>query len=420
MKFIHAADLHVDSPLRGLGAYDGAPVERLRGATRQALVALVDLSIAREVDVVLLAGDIFDRDWTDFRTGLFFRDQMVRLTRTGVRVFVVRGNHDAASEITKRLPAVPGVHEFDSRVAGTIDIPELGVAVHGRSFPDRAVAEDLVPGYPAPVPGRFNIGVLHTSLTGNVDHDPYAPTSEAVLAAKGYDYFALGHIHARQIVREAHPRIVYPGNLQGRHAKETGPKGCELVTVSDGRIVATEFVALDVVRWHHLALDTAGIDDIDALASRFHADVRALAADDAGRLHAIRVTLHGESSLHHVEAAQPGALAAAIQAATQDLDNLAVWIEQVRLELRSPLDRTAAAARPDAFGEVVRLVDELLADDATLQSWVAAHLDELPQLPDRFADATALSPDAVRTALLGAEASVLAHLDAAVPPARDA
>ena len=190
--------------------------------------------------------------------------------------------------------------------------------------------------------------------------------------------------------------------------------------MSDGRIVATEFVALDVVRWHHLALDTAGIDDIDALASRFHADVRALAADDAGRLHAIRVTLHGESSLHHVEAAQPGALAAAIQAATQDLDNLAVWIEQVRLELRSPLDRTAAAARPDAFGEVVRLVDELLADDATLQSWVAAHLDELPQLPDRFADATALSPDAVRTALLGAEASVLAHLDAAVPPARDA
>ena len=420
MKFIHAADLHVDSPLRGLGAYDGAPVERLRGATRQALVALVDLAIAREVDVVLLAGDIFDRDWTDFRTGLFFRDQMVRLTRTGVRVFVVRGNHDAASEITKRLPAVPGVHEFDSRVAGTVDIPELGVAVHGRSFPDRAVAEDLVPGYPAPVPGRFNIGVLHTSLTGNVDHDPYAPTSEAVLAAKGYDYFALGHIHARQIVREAHPRIVYPGNLQGRHAKETGPKGCELITVSDGAIVATEFVALDVVRWHHLALDTAGIDDIDALASRFHAAVRMLAADDAERLHAIRVTLQGESSLHHVEAAQPGALAAAIQAATQDLDNLAVWIEQVRLELRSPLDRTAAAARPDAFGEVVRLVDELLADDATLQSWIAAHLAELPQLPDRFADAAVLSPDAMRTALFGAEASVLAHLDAAVPPARDA
>jgi exonuclease SbcD len=420
VKFIHAADLHVDSPLLGLGAYEGAPVERLRGATRQALVGLVDLAIERGVDLVVLAGDLFDRDWTDFRTGLFFREQMVRLTRTGVRVFVVRGNHDAASEITKRLPAAPGVHEFDSRTAGTIDIPELGVAIHGRSFPDRAVSEDLVPGYPAPVPGRFNIGVLHTSLTGNVDHDPYAPTTEAVLASKGYDYFALGHIHARQIVREAHPRIVYPGNLQGRHAKETGPKGCELVTVSDGRIVATEFVALDVVRWHHLELDTAGLDDIDALAARFVAEVRALAADDIERLHAIRVTLRGESSLHHVEAAQPGVLAAAIQAATQDLDRIAVWIERVRLELRSPLDRAAAAARPDAFGDVVRLVDELLADEAMLRSWVDAHLDELPRTPDWLAKAATLSPDAARTALLGAEASVLAHLDAATAPARDA
>jgi DNA repair exonuclease SbcCD nuclease subunit len=217
-----------------LDAYPGAPVERLRGASRQALTALVDLAIEQRVAFVLLAGDIYDGNWADFRTGLFFRDQMVRLRRAGIRVFIVKGNHDAESQITKQLPDVDGVHVFSSHKSETIDLEELGVAVHGRSFPHRAVPEDLVPLYPPPLSGRFNIGVLHTSLTGREGHDPYAPTSVEVLCDKGYDYFALGHVHAREVVRESTPRIVFPGNLQGRHAKETGPKGCELVTV-EGR-----------------------------------------------------------------------------------------------------------------------------------------------------------------------------------------
>jgi exonuclease SbcD len=224
MKFIHAADLHVDSPLRGLDGYEGAPVQRLRGATRLALSALVDLAIERQVDFVILAGDIYDGNWTDFRTGLFFREQMLRLTREKIRVYVIKGNHDAESQITKQLPPVDGVHVFKSTSAETFTIDELGVAVHGRSFPNRAVPEDLVEHYPAPRDGMFNIGVLHTSLTGRTGHDPYAPTSVDVLCSKGYDYFALGHVHAREVVREADPRIVYPGNLQGRHAKETGPR----------------------------------------------------------------------------------------------------------------------------------------------------------------------------------------------------
>ena len=145
MKFIHAADLHIDSPLRGLDAYEGAPVDRLRGATRQAFVALVDLAIAQQVDLVVLAGDIYDGNWTDFRTGLFFREQMVRLTRAGVRVFIAKGNHDAESQITRQLPLVDGVHVFNSRKCETIEIGALGVARHARSFPERAVTEDLVP-----------------------------------------------------------------------------------------------------------------------------------------------------------------------------------------------------------------------------------------------------------------------------------
>ena len=314
MKFIHAADLHIDSPLKGLDGYAGAPLERLRGATRQAFLGLVAAAIERRVDLVVLAGDIFDGNWQDFRTGLFFREQLVRLTRAGVRVFIAKGNHDAESQITRQLPAVEGVHLFSSRGCETIRLDDLGVALHGRSFPQRAVNEDFVSGYNPPVPGLFNIGVLHTSLTGSPDHDPYAPTSVAALSACGYDYFALGHIHARQVVQEADPRIVFPGNLQGRHAKEVGAKGCELVTVTGGRIESTEALAFDVVRWHQIRLDVAALATIDALAASCSREFAQLVADDRERLHAVRVTLHGETSLHRLEAEQPGTLRAAVQA----------------------------------------------------------------------------------------------------------
>lgn len=414
VKFIHAADLHIDSPLRGLDNYDGAPVQALRGATRRALMALVDLALREGVQLVLLAGDIYDRDLGDFRAALFFREQMVRLTSAGVRVFIVKGNHDAEGQISKRLPDVPGVHVFSARTAETVDLPDLGVAVHGRSFPERVVTEDLVPTYRHAVPGRFNIGLLHTSLTGRAGHDPYAPTDEAALASRGYDYFALGHVHAREVVREAAPRIVFPGNLQGRHVGETGPKGCELVTVEGQRIVAAEAVVLDVVRWHALPVDATGIDDLTVLAAAFRDACRSAVQGDTERLHAMRVTLHGQSALHAVEARDPGTLAAAVQAATQDIDFAPVWIESVRLQLRSPIDRAAAAARPDAIGDVVRQVDDLLADDDRLRAWVLAHLDRLPPLPGDLAD---MAPDrmdlaALRSVLADAEATVLSRLAA--------
>ncbi|WP_053013536.1 metallophosphoesterase family protein [Caldimonas brevitalea] len=412
MKFIHAADLHVDSPMRGLDFYEGAPVDRLRGATRRALIALVDLALAERVDLVILAGDIFDDDWVDFHTGLFFREQLVRLRRHGVRVFIKKGNHDAASVVTKQLPAVEGVHVFSSRTAETVVLPELGVAVHGRSFPERAMPDDLVPDYPAPVPGMFNLGVLHTSLTGSPEHDPYAPTSVAALCAKGYDYWALGHIHLREVVREAQPRIVFPGNLQGRHARETGPKGCELVRVDDG-VVSAEFVALDAVRWHHLAVPLDGLATLDELARAVLTAVRGAVEGVLDRLHAMRLTLQGRSALAELEAAQPGVLDAAVRAAMQEVSEADVWVEKVKLDLRSPIDRRGAADRGDAVGEVVRLTEWLAADPARLSDWVAQQLKELSsQLGAELAadDPARLGAEELQALLSDAEATVLAQL----------
>jgi DNA repair exonuclease SbcCD nuclease subunit len=375
MRFLHAADLHLDSPLRGLDRYPGAPVERLRGATRRALEWLVDRALAEPVDFVLLAGDIYDRDWQDFHTGLFFREQMVRLDRAGIRVFMVQGNHDAQGVISRQLPLPANCHVFSSRAAQTEHLAELACAIHGRSFRDRVEDVDLVPSYPDPVPGWFNIGLLHTSLTGRAGHDPYAPTDLAALTAKGYDYWALGHVHARELVAES-PRVVFPGNLQGRHANETGPKGCELVSVTAGRIEA-EFVPLDSVRWGQVTLDLAGIDRLEGLAEPFRAGLAPLLAGAGDRLHAVRVNLRGCTPLHRIEANIPGTLEAAIRAAAQDLTEAEVWVERVRLDLSTPLDRAQAAERQDAVGELIRLVDTLAADPAALGARVRAELEPL-------------------------------------------
>ncbi len=350
-------------------------MERLRTATRQALERLVDKALGEAVDFVLLAGDIYDRDWQDFHTGLFFREQMVRLGRADIPVFIVQGNHDAQGVISRQLTLPPNVKVFPSRAAETHRLEGLSVAIHGRSFRNRAEDADLVPSYPEPVPGWFNIGLLHTSLTGRAGHDPYAPTDLATLVAKGYDYWALGHVHAREVVAES-PRIVFPGNLQGRHANETGPKGCELVSVTAGCFEA-EFVPLDSVRWSQVTVSLDGIDRRDALCDAFRAALTPMLAGAGDRLHAVRVVLTGRTALHALEAEQPGTLDAEVRAAAQDLAEAEVWIEQVRLDLTTPMDRTQAAERQDAVGELVRLVDSIGADPAALDALVRAELGGL-------------------------------------------
>ena len=414
MRFIHASDLHIDSPLRGLDRYDGAPVERLRSATRSALERLVDKALAEQVDFLLLAGDIYDRDWQDFHTGLFFRGQMVRLERAGIRCFIVQGNHDAQGVISRQLTLPSNVTVFSSRAAQTVKLDDLSVAIHGRSFPEREVNEDLVPSYPPPVSGYFNIGLLHTSLTGRAGHDTYAPTDLPTLVAKGYDYWALGHVHAREVLNER-PRIVFCGNLQGRHAKETGVKGCELVTVEAGRIEA-EFIALDVVRWSQLSVPLDGVDRLESLNEAFARALEPVLDGTTDRLHAVRVPLPGSPELHRLEAAQPGTLAAAMHAAAQDIGTAEIWIEQVRLDLSTPLDRARAAQRQDAVGELVRLVDTIAGDDQELMRRAQVELgDLLGAMPAEVTagDVPRLDdPAELRSLLMDAEATVLARLSA--------
>ncbi len=349
MKFLHAADIHLDSPLAGLQARAEPLTEELRHCTRQAFANLVDLAIEEGVAFVVIAGDLYDGDWKDFSTGLFFAAQMQRLGRP---CFLLRGNHDAHSQITRRLKLPDNVREFSSRRPETITLRDLGVALHGQSFPDREVPEDLSAAYPDPVPGLLNIGVLHTSGDDPGEHATCAPCTPDRLRDKGYDYWALGHIHIRRVLH-ARPWIVFPGNLQGRHAKETGPKGCSLVTVEDGRVASVAHRSLDVLRWAALEVDATGADEA-GLLDRLGTAVQAARAAAEDRPLLARLTLTGETALHpslpdRIEELVAHCAGAAIEAGGR------LWIEKVQLRTRPPARLAADTLEPlrHAFREAL-------------------------------------------------------------------
>ena len=165
-RFLHAADIHLDSPLKGLAQYEGTAAESIRTATREALERLVGLAIEEQVSFMIIAGDLYDGDWRDYRTGLFFVSQMGRLNQARIPVYLLYGNHDARSQITRRLTLPGNAHVFQSRSPQSFEIGKLNVALHGQSFRQRDVPDNLALSYPQPSPGAFNIGVLHTGLGG--------------------------------------------------------------------------------------------------------------------------------------------------------------------------------------------------------------------------------------------------------------
>jgi len=361
LKFLHAADAHLDSPLRGLERYAEAPAAQIRGATRHAFENLVALAIAEAVDFVLLAGDLYDADWKDYNTGLFFARQMARLQEVGIRVLVIAGNHDAASQITRALRPAANVHLFATRAPETVVLEQLGVAVHGQGFATRAVTDDLSAAYPPARPDLFNIGLLHTSLDGRAGHEPYAPCTLAGLRSRGYQYWALGHVHQQEVVARD-PWVVFPGNFQGRHARETGPKGCCLVEVQDGAVSRVEHRPLDLVRWADCRVDLVGTATPNEVYDRVALALAGAAAAADGRLAAVRLRLTGPCALHARLRADPERVinecrALAIAQGAGDL-----WLEKVLIETRGTESQAAALARDDAFGGLLRTLRDLDLD----------------------------------------------------------
>ena len=362
VRFIHAADVHLDSPLRGLERYPGAPVDRIRGATRQALENLVSLSIDARVDLVLFAGDLYDGEWRDYNTGLYFSTQMSRLRAAGIRVVLLNGNHDAASEITRLLRPLENMHILSVRAPETLRFEDIGVAIHGQGFSERAITRNLVTSYPEALDGLFNIGMLHTSLSGRDGHEPYAPCTVDDLLARGYDYWALGHVHQYEEVRRD-PWIVFPGNSQGRHIRETGPKGCTLVEIEDGRVASLEFRSLDVLRWSRCRIDAAGARDGEAVLDRAIPALQQRLTDDPDRIQAVRLEIVGACQAHADFSRRAEHWLQELRAQVHDATSGQVWLEKVTLQTRSDLALDQLAARDDLYGALVRALQGLEAGD---------------------------------------------------------
>ena len=401
MKFLHAADIHLDSPLKGLERYEGAPVDLIRGATRRALENLVALAIRERVDFVMIAGDLYDGDWRDFNTGMFFVRQMARLRDAGIRVYLIAGNHDAASTMTRtlRLPTNP---EGDALMlsherAETRRIDELGVAIHGRSFANQAEVRNMVPEYPAPVPRVFNVGMLHTSLNGSDEHATYAPCTPIDLRAKGYDYWALGHIHKRSLLpiegeTLVPPPILFSGNIQGRHVREPGPRGCFIVSVNDRHEPEMTFHPLDVFRWEVCRIPCGDALTIDDVLERFRSLLRNLIVEHGDLPLGLRVVLEGTTKVHQELTSQRPAVTAEIRSIATIVSDGRVWVEQVKLSTEYQPSSQLSLDGDGPLEELIRYLDELPNDSASLTKLS----DEVKDLARKLPAEITQSPDGLQ------------------------
>jgi DNA repair protein SbcD/Mre11 len=367
--FLHAADLHLGSPFKGLSLRDEALAARLAGASRDAFVELIDRALDEKIAFAIFAGDIFDGDWRDAAIALFFNRQIARLAREGVAIFLLKGNHDADSVVTKNLALPDLARQFSTSRAESFELPTLRVALHGRGFSHRSEQDNLARAFPAPKPGWFNIGVLHTSLDGRPGHAAYAPCSLDDLRARNYDYWALGHVHAHEVVNND-PFVVFPGNLQGRNIRETGAKGAVLVDVEDGRVAALRRLIVDRARFAEIALDVADHDDMTGFLRAVEARVGAESERAEGRLLALRIRAFGAGPLHAKLAADPARWRDEIEAAAQRAHE-DVALERFVLDTAPPSGARGAAGLASDF-DLAALLDESQADPALRAAALAA------------------------------------------------
>lgn len=371
-KFIHAADLHLGSPFHGLALRDPVVARRFAEASRSAFTALVNRAIEGGAAFMVIAGDVYDGDWRDNTIGLYFNRELGRLERAGIEVFLLRGNHDAESVITRSITLPASVRQFGTAAPSTFRIESLQVALHGQGFAQRAVTENLVGNYPGRIAGWFNIGVLHTALTGRPPHDSYAPCSPGHLRARGYDYWALGHVHEFETVG-TRPHIIFPGNLQGRHIREKGEKGAVLVTVADGEVTSVERLIVDHARWIEVPVDVRGQGSEAAIIKQVEEKLRPLADVASDRLVALRVALTGESALHRQLVAHRDQLTDEVQAAAHHVHG-DIWLERLDIRTHPPVvrrkgeaamksvDLAALLAEIETGPEIKARASQLLAD----------------------------------------------------------
>ena len=379
LRFVHAADLHLDSPFTGIRATAPENVaQALYSATFDSYKNIVDLCISERVDALLVAGDIYDGADRSLRAQRAFIDGLRSLDSAGIRSFVCHGNHDPLDGWEARLEYPTGCHRFGAdfqAIPVFTDEPDRAL-VYGISYPTRDVYENLVSRLGRVDERAFTIGLLHANVGGNADHALYAPCSLDDLARSGIDYWALGHVHTRQILRERAPTVVYPGNSQGRHPNETGARGVYLVEVEDNGSISLDFRPTDTVRWERAGIDISALETEQDLLNEIDDAIQNLADIAEGRSVVTRMTLTGRGELNRF-LRQPGQVDDLLAVVN---DQWAVrlpfvWCERIEDETAAAIDHDAMRAGEDFLAEVLRTADQLRDTPETLRDG----LDDLYQ-----------------------------------------
>lgn len=385
IKFIHTADVHLDSPLYTLAVRDPEIADIVGMATRQAFINIIDLCLEENVDALLIAGDLYDGELRSMKTAAFLVDELRRLTSEEIQVFIIKGNHDAESKITRHVHWPEGVHVFTGR-GESVELDEFNAVVHGLSFAKPHVPESLLPKYKPATPARINIGLLHTSLGGDAAHDVYAPCSIQNLVDQGYDYWALGHIHKRSVNQSAGCTIVMPGNPQGRSIREGGPRSVTLVEISDDRSVAVEERSVAVAQFEPIEVDIAGAEDWGDMIAR----LEHVLADSSGAKIAdnviVRLELLGATPLASRLRRDFDVLLEEARSAARRAGS--IFVEAVSLNVAAPMLETKSSA-----ADPVSELRSLMLNDGFNRNVVEQEVGDLlrqlqkylpPELRDRF------------------------------------
>ncbi len=366
--FVHAADLHIASPFKGLAGAAGPLADRLRSSTFEAWRRLVELCIAREVDFLLVAGDVYDAEDRSLRAQLALRDGLERLSLAGIQAFVVHGNHDPLDGRVGTLKWPERAHLFGPEIESlpAYSDGERVALVTGVSFPTRKVTVNLAKRFPTDRTDAFQIGLLHCNVGSDTGHEDYAPCELADLTRSAMDYWALGHVHEAKLLSTS-PTVAYPGNTQGRNFRETGPRGCLVVGVDASGEVSTERVALDAVRIAELEVDIAAAASVDELRTLVEETIEEARDGTQGRDLLCRIRLTGRGplagELRALHAAED--LLEVVRGRFADERPIA-WLNAIRLECRPELDLERRRQGGDLVAEVLRVADELVSDPREL------------------------------------------------------
>jgi DNA repair protein SbcD/Mre11 len=373
--FVHAADLHLDTPFEGLGRVAPEIAEFLRDSSLAAWDELVSLCIEREALFLLIAGDIYDGEERGLRAQLRFLRGLERLSEHGVGVFIAHGNHDPHGDsrwsAIRQWPASVTVfgHEGVQSIKVSDREGRLVAVVHGISHSSRTVAENLSLRFHRTLEPCPHFGVLHCNADGDPHHPAYAPCTIEDLRSAGIDYWALGHIHQHRVLSPGEPWIVYSGGLQGRSLKpgEVGIKGAVVGRVTDNRMSDIQFVTVPHVRFADLQLDIAGIPDVPGLLERLEDQVQIVREEGPSTGLVLRVTLTGRGPLH-ADLVSPDRLADLLKTMREEAAGHRpfLWWNRIVMATHPDLDRDAIGRRGDFSSELVQLAGRLREDGESL------------------------------------------------------